>query len=1266
MEVLNVWRTRWLQGLLCSLVSCLLVGCAQSLASPEKKVEASTFWPVPVSTTQASIVPFGDGRHAWVVDEAGVYGVDEKGARSHERGTWLVPGFGTLELIRTVHPGRAWLIATPTEEEGGGEARVYLVEGSQGVLSGRSVLTSDRLQLLREQSFQSLYNMHPAAMLEQDMAPHAHLWVTYEHEGQDILAVIDAQGTVTPIRPLAGLDESDEPNRAAVWQVVPVEGGPRGWLKTRSRLYFLDGKAGTVVRGPLLTAEEDLWVAPIPGSTQAWVMAETRSRGAAGSERRLFLVEGTAGPGTAASPVLRGLAIRHFVAADAKGSRAWVPGALKPEQGFHGGLYLVDRQGRSVLPGGPLFPGQRLLVSVTGSGRAWVLTHTGDAHLLDGEGKVLASARGVLSSLMAEQEGVFEFITFPVGADELLVRGRRIVHLRAEGDAVRVSSLLDGQEVTGLEVHGQDVWLMSQTDGDLYVVSLREGDNLRAGRVLDDVEVSYVIPSEREGYGWIQALPASVAYVPASEVGASLALRGGSLEVTPEGRITVHGRLNLRALLDPEESPGLGLHWPGSARAAEVGGRLEVILREAEPPHAWVASLSRKYAPGEPPPRLHWYVSDVSVGARPCEVLFLYSDAVGTRVQLVVRGVRFQAPLAEQVWFRTAVACLLATLLILVPMLRPERERFTRRWLPLLGWGANVLAGSGLALAGLAQTSRIHFPTFVGVLCGELVLGLVAGLLSPAAFRLLSSSRPFQWLVPLALALSSTRRRLLADYVSHVGRKLAAWRHQANDEQYVSLPADFLEGSTGDSHARPRWAGPISLHPSAPEDRIVRFLTREDGGSVLIESPGGRGKSALLREVVQRLLDGFREDPSQPLPVLCDARGSTLVDAVFRALDFDLLPREVHEVLLLRRDYVVVVDGLTESGLTPEALRDFIEGRYGGSARLLLTSRPHAGFRQAVEGGERWLVAEPRRLDEQGLGAFLAAYAPGKHEVLSESTRKACQGPDGTYLPMLVRLALLAGPGAGGSIASLYELAFRRLLRGEGGVEGDEDGELLEWAGTLCLQTYWANGIRLLRYRNVPRREQLQKLLQAGVLVPAEPRVSAGGDPGQVRFFHDSMQSYLTARGLFAREHAQARWDFLWRAAADPLFTSAGSGLGSGVGGSELFELCLHVFGPEEKLRRELRRQLLEWAHLFDDDLTKRDITRAVPEGARRLFQAMLPADTEHSPRSVLEAAVAVCSDSLFDLAALYLRLAIVLWPFHPPAREEEPEPPEQHLSPPH
>ncbi|WP_164016392.1 hypothetical protein [Pyxidicoccus trucidator] len=1183
------------------------------------------------------------------MSEGGISVVDLEGTRAYERNPWRPSG----ELIQTEHPGRAWVISAEQEPRYNG-ARVYLVDATPGGPAGRIVLEADRIVHIREQVFLSPYDVHPRHVLEEDLEPHADLWVVFSRGGSDFLALLDADGEVRTVSSLKALGLEGGANMAA-WQVIPVGKGPGAWFKTDRQLFFVDAGARLPGSGVLLTAEENIWVVPERSGTRAWVMAEVSSPApSVPVARRLFSVDLEAPAKARSSLLLDGMGIRQVVAQD-DGTRVWVAGALKPSAGWEGGLYLVDLQGRSMLAKVPLFKGQKVLVSRTPSGRVWALTHSGDAYLLDESGRILASGPKLLPRV--DSDAVEALSTIPTASDDLLLWGNSVIHLRADHGSVRASPLLDGADVSSLNVDpvGEGVWLQSSRDGSLYFISLSDEAYLEEHFVLATADMAYVLPSAKKGHGWIKATPASFAYVPLQQVGAVLELERGTLEVENGQDVRVQGRLEVRASLHGTEVDSLDLDWPGRTYAAEVGGALEILILDPARPDEPVASAIRSYSPGAPQPRFNWALGELSLGKRRYTVIFKYQDEIGTRTELVVKDVPFLAPLSEQIWFRTAVACLVATLFFVVPLLVLPRTRLVRRWLPFMSWSVQVLVGSGFVFANVARQARIHFPAFVGVLFVEMLLCLILGAVSPQVFYLLSSAKPFQWLVPLALELPATRRRIFADYVAYVRRKLEALRRQANDEHFVSLPVDFREGrihSLSSEGSKPTALPEESLLP--PEERLVRFLSHPDDGqrgNALIESTGGRGKSALLREVVRLMLIGFEKEPSRPLPVLCDARLASLGDAALWPWESGPLTPDIIEVLLLRGDCVLCVDGLTESALSPEAVQEFIEGRYGSVVRLLLTSRPHPGFRQAVECSERWLIAEPQRLDEQALDRFIRAYAPGATHALSEGTRQACRGPDGTYLNILVRLAILLGEVAGTSIAALYEQSFRHLLGRQGTGPHEDDTELLTWAGELCLQTYWVQGLHTLRYRNAPARERMGMLLQAGVLVPDDPSVRPGQEPSQVRFFHDSMLSFLTARGLFMQEHASPTWGVFWRAAGEPLFANTWSDLVSGAG-SELFQMCVQVFGPEERLRRELRRQLLEWASLYDDDLKKRDIVSAVPQRLQPSLQARLPSTVTLAPGRVLQVAIEVCEEELRDLSHLYMRMASLLWPLRQPEEE--------------
>ncbi|HZH16053.1 MAG TPA: hypothetical protein VE057_17015 [Archangium sp.] len=1227
-------------GLLCCLLAC---ECTPGRAEHvDAKMGGSAFWPIPIAGSAAQIIPAGDGLHAWVMDGGRLSRVDREGTRTPRSGSWLARGVHASEMVRTRQPGRAWVLTRPSEEAPELDG-VYLVDAGSPGSGGQAVFEADRLLRVKVQPLESLFEARPELQAQQgeDLEAHSHLWFVSRSTGESRLGVMDTQGHVSWLLPLSGLGSPGEEEIDARWRIVPVGQGPTAWLKAGGDLFFLDAGSVPAVRGPFLRGEAIQWVVPSAEEGRAWVMADVRSPEGA-VRRRLYGVDASAPASARATLLLGGREVRQLVP-HADRARLWVAVAM----GGGGGVQLVDADGRSLLPEGPLLQGELVLLAALRSGRFWALTRSGSVSLLDEQGRVLAGEKGELSFSASGMGSFEELLLLPVGTgDELLVWSRQALHLKADGEIVRVTPLHGGRRFFLLDVMpgGEGAWIQF-ADHELYFIPLGEkgpGEPLLAVRARSDVTI---IPAEDGRHGWIQTEPASLAYVPLEEVGASLSLRGGELRVERGGSVTIRGTLHVGARLHGNEPESANLHWPGREHASEVGGVLEVTLWDPRRERV-VASLTRRFERDAPPPQLNWYLDDLTLGLRTYDITFQYRDDAGTDSQLVLRAVPFHFLLRQQVWFRTVLACLVGSLLFLLPMVLLPGTQLAHRWLPFTAWIVNVLGGSGLAFAKVAEELRIHFPSFVGALFAEMLLCLVAGAVSPAAFRLLASSKPFQWLVPVALALPATRRRIFSEHVEHVRRKLEVWRRQANDEQYVSLPVDFQEGS-----ALPSPKGALSVVSSLhvpPEERLFHFLVRSRDvrrGHVLIMSPGGRGKSALLREVVRRMLVGFEEDPSRPLPVLCDARGGTLEEAIHRGMESLPIPGELHDALLLRCDFVLVLDGLTESGIRPEALGEFIDGKYGSTVQFLLTSRPHVGFQQAVESAERWLLVQPRCLDEQGLGLFVSAYAPGGR--LSEDVKKACVGPDGTYLPVLVRLALMVDEQRGGGVAALYEAAFRGLLR-RGGLSSEEDLELLDWAGSFCLRTYWVHGIRSLRYRNAPEQEQMKKLLQAGVLVPDDDQVKPGQAPRQVRFFHDSMQSYLTARGLFTQEHQQPTWDFLWRAAADPLFTTAQSELVVSIG-SELFQMCLGVFGPEERLRRELRRQLLEWAQLYDEDLRKRDITSAVPEALHPRFQAALQAHPEPSPRRVLLVALEVCVGDLPSLGTLYMRMANLLWPLQRP-----------------
>ncbi|HSP76889.1 MAG TPA: hypothetical protein VLQ93_00060, partial [Myxococcaceae bacterium] len=271
---------------------------------------------------------------------------------------------------------------------------------------------------------------------------------------------------------------------------------------------------------------------------------------------------------------------------------------------------------------------------------------------------------------------------------------------------------------------------------------------------------------------------------------------------------------------------------------------------------------------------------------------------------------------------------------------------------------------------------------------------------------------------------------------------------------------------------------------------------------------------------------------------------------------------------------------------------------------------------------------------------------------LSEALLRICRGrsADGSYVPLLVRLALQFGGGDVDSVINLYRAVFAGLLKKA--PDDEATSELLAFAETLCLGSYWEHRSRLIVFRDNPEEGKLRVLLDAGLLVPADAR--PGPVPTHVRFFHDSMQSYLTARALYARHAGEARWDCLWRAAGEPGFAREQSDLLTETG-SELFQMCSYVFGHDARLKDELERHLGLCAEENDERLTKEGVLEAVPEELR---QPLREAGRGLGPGPLLREASRACRghDDGEALFLLYARMAPLAWPWQPRSAAESRE----------
>jgi hypothetical protein len=1167
-----------------------MVGCARSEAPPppvEAKVEGHWLQPL---AHGSQLVPCGHGHHAWVwsPERPGLWLVDPDG-REH-----VIEGLGdqdvwVVDVVPTADPERAWVfVKVPSPYKP--STVLHLVDHQR------------RLEVPRV-SVQEM-SLVPSAERER-------LWVLSQFNLQQPL-LVDAEGNVEPVRLV-----SSGPGWLSAREVLPVAAGRQAWMVLDQSLFHVDPRAGAQPNSRPLPVRDVRALLPTREPHRAWVLAELP-----GKSEPQFFVASREGVKTTATP-LPGTVFGLFAHRDA--NLVWTVQSASPGTGPNPAfeLKLVGLDGKKVGPGVTLEGEFALERSPDGqlwasdSRRVYLLGEGGEEAARGADAEGLGRAR--LYPLSAERAWV---VTEDGGVRLLSVKGRVIT----SGD----------QSVTGfhearllaLDAHGG--WLLSDGGTRLHRLTLGPA-GLQATQVLEGAGLNGVFPIRDTGRAWVTGIPRGSVYGPGSEVGrVRVGFAGGAhLERDAKGKVQVEGRLQAGAPLE-----SLELDWPGLAQATGAGRTLRLELRAEDGKEALVGQGVRRLA--EPAGLLFQWMEPPGSAEHLYRAVVTHEVENGTRITATFQHVPFGVPLLDRVWVRTALACLAVTLLLLLPMLLLRPSAAPRRWLPLAGYVVTGVGAGGGELLGLLGGLRIHLPTVLAVTCAELVLCAGLGLLSPAVFRRLVFTHPFSWAAAPLLRWPAFRRRFFATHVRQVRRRVDVASAQANGEVFVELSSHVTE-----------YAGP-GVPPSPSErtaEELCGLLTRERA-HLLIQCAGGRGKSALLRRLVRLSLEHFEKQPSSPLPVFIDPAAEDLETAAKEALQDLGLPEALRDALLESGDFFLVLDGLTESKLEPEALRRYLEREMGLHAPVLLSARPNEAYRTAMAHALRWMAVEPKRLDAAGLERFQAAYPgpDGKPVPLSESLQRICRGraADGTYVPILVRLALRFGAGGVDSVINLYRAVFAGLLKQE--PDDAATSELLSFAEALCLGSYWEHRSRLIVFRDSPDEAKLRRLLDAGLLVAADAR--PGPVPTHVRFFHDSMQSYLTARALFARYASQARWDCLWRAAGEPGFAREQSDLMTEAG-SELFQMCSYVFGYDARLKAELLRHLAQCAEANDERLNKEGILAAVPEELR---PALRKSGRVLSPGLLLSEASRVCGEHTDGeaLFLLYARIAPLAWPWKP------------------
>jgi hypothetical protein len=626
--------------------------------------------------------------------------------------------------------------------------------------------------------------------------------------------------------------------------------------------------------------------------------------------------------------------------------------------------------------------------------------------------------------------------------------------------------------------------------------------------------------------------------------------------------------------------------------------------------------------------QLHNGATDITLGGlarispnHPYRLELSVTDAFGTALQFTWPRIVFAVPwYARWPYFRALLIVVLPTLLLAALL---GSAGASGRWIP-------TIIPVGELLATLIKPTAFSVgPLDVAAgIAAAVLLAAAAAVWSPSAFRQLAPYQPFRAFVPLLASLPSLRRRLFRGYLDELESLLEDRRGTANQERYVDLPLDCRGGNvTGNrmlAERRCEQAAAVSLALGA---------AAKDGALVIaIEATGGRGKSALLNELLRLEIERFRRNPSGPLPVLLPTLqlgDRSLLNVVNGQLgSLGAVPALSDASGSLQ--FVLFIDGLSEALEPPakieEALRSLRD-----RAVYCVAARPSRMLREVLGRLGPLVVVEPRRLSDSSLVDYVRCYREadgefGVRETLEEATqqeedetipllRRAFRAPDGTYLPLIVRLAMRAG-GDVTSVPEVYGATVQRML----GQDDDSDTRLAH-ARSLAHVTYWEHRERVF---TSSRAESIahglaDELLRAGLLVSGDRKSSRlTAEPRQLRFFHDSVQSYLTAVALAEKDD----WSVLVAAAGDEALVRDASELVTGTG-SELFYLCASVFLPRRRLRERLAEDLRKWANEHHSFLAVEQVQRGLRPSERAQVDRLT--DPVRGSREYLLTAVKVC-----------------------------------------
>jgi hypothetical protein len=586
--------------------------------------------------------------------------------------------------------------------------------------------------------------------------------------------------------------------------------------------------------------------------------------------------------------------------------------------------------------------------------------------------------------------------------------------------------------------------------------------------------------------------------------------------------------------------------------------------------------------------------------------------------------------------FITTVFFSLLVLIFLLTQLSKRSAPLFSKWFPVTLW---LVTTSATTVTGFLTTSlkdRIDTDLLLLYLLLSIPVLLAVGIVRPSFFKSIAGVAPFHLLTPLVSVWPYFRKRYYAEYIHNLVDKLGTEKLgrllvQGGSpviENYTPIPAIFFTKGSPEK---------LQLHPVEELICYVDPAEDETCNHILIVAPGGQGKSALVREFLGQYLQLFRSDPALPLPVYLNGSGREITDIqelIKDQLGRFLLSAELFTQELKAGRYFLIIDGLSEAVVKPGALANFVafQNEAGVHTQVIITTRPNAAIEHEMRQSTNWVEVRPKKLDDDTVKVFVQVYL-GEGKQLAEHLRRICRSGNGEYLPILVKLAVIANKEQIDDISALYQKAAEILLKCE---ERADFIEILDNIASLCGTMYGQTGNREI-FKTAGNKELIDILANCGLLLPITNNDRLQVTPRTYRFFHDSIQTYFTACWFLMPElqqpdKVQALFrdfvikDIYQKDKADIIFRN----------GSELFQMAVLTF----------QRHGINVAALFIKELkqlTEQYKTKYSVENVVKATSAPFAANVDGTALANMQEALAAVQGELYLLSELYHNFILLI-----------------------